>query len=295
MKKLLTSILLTMALTTASVFAQATQLQTVSAQKGIQTNGLKKIQISLKNERLTIRQNEDTEDKTLNIEIVSNYTASYPLFKNDGKTIKIEQKEKTNKLKDRICEVTITVPKDFKIQELKASSDSSDISISDFQALNFDVSISSGTLKLSKIEATDFSASSDKGELTARNIKVSKAAKFSSSSGAITVSDLTADEVVTESQKGDLKFSDINVKKVSMNADKGSLDLTLSKLFEKDSTIRVSSGNAKIYLPSNSTFWTSGSVDRGRFRSDFTQDSKGPRLDIKVGGGDLQVLKGSGL
>lgn len=103
MKKFLTSVLAALAITGAAFAQVPLQIQSVSVQKGIQVNGLKKIQISLKNEKLTIRENEDTEDKTLNIEVLSNYTASYPVLKNDGKTLKIEQKDNTNKLKDRVC------------------------------------------------------------------------------------------------------------------------------------------------------------------------------------------------
>ena len=295
MKKFLTSVLAALAITGAA-FAQAPlQIQSVSVQKGIQVNGLKKIQISLKNEKLTIRENEDTEDKTLNIEVLSNYTASYPVLKNDGKTLKIEQKDNTNKLKDRVCELIICVPKDFKIQELKVTGGKGDIQVTNFKAHTIEISSADGDVKISKIESSDFSSSVEKGSLTVRDVKVEKAAKINSSSGNITVSNLTAEEIVSESQKGNLKFNDINVKKVSINADKGTLDLNLDKLFEKDSAIRVSSGNAKVYLPSNATFWTSGSVDRGRFRSEFTQDSKGPLLSIKVGGGDIQLIKGSGL
>ncbi|MBQ1832673.1 MAG: DUF4097 family beta strand repeat protein [Treponema sp.] len=295
MKRLLASILAATAIAGAAIAQGTPQLQTVSAQKGIQVNGLKKIQISLKGERLTITENESSEDKTLSIEILSNYTSMYPIIKNDGKVIKIEQKDNTNKLKDRICDVNISIPKDFKIHEFRVNSESSVISISDLTAQVMEVTTQTGSIKLSKINATEFNSSSDKGDINARDIKVDKTAKFTSSNGSMVISGLTADEIVAETQKGTVRITDLTVKKASVNADKGSLDITFSRLFDKDSTIRVSSGNAMVYLPSNSTFWTSGSVDRGRFRSEFTQDSKGPLLNIKVGGGDMQLVKGSGL
>lgn len=295
MKKFLASILAATVIAGAASAQAGTQLQTVSAQKGIQINGLKKIQISLKSESITIRQNEDTEDKTLNIEILSNYTAMYPVLKNDGKAIKIEQKDNTGKLKDRVCEVNITVPKDFKLQEIKINTESSDITIADFRTQKLEIGTKSGAVSLTKVESSDFSVSTEKGDLTVRDNKVEKTANMKSSSGSMTVTNLVADEIITETQKGNVRLSDITTKKISINADKGVLDLNMSKLFEKDSEIRVSSGNAKIYLPANSTFWTSGSVDRGRFRSEFSQDSKGPLLNIKVGGGDMQIIKGSGL
>ncbi len=290
MKKLIASILAAAALTGA-VFAQGAQLKTVALQKGIVTNGIKKLQISLKDESLTIKQNDDSTVKTIDIEILSTHDTANPLFTNDGKMLKIEQKEKTNKLKDRVCYVNITIPKDFSIQEAKIATVTKDITISDLNSQKMEISSTSGAVKLTNIEANELTVSADKGGLTAKKIKADKIIRISTSSGDQTFSELKADEIIAETQKGTLKFTDIDTKKVSFNVDKGVLELNLKALFEKDSTVRVSSGNAKIFLPSNSTFWTSGSVDRGRFRSEFAQDSKGPLLNMKVGGGDMQLLK----
>lgn len=286
MKKIIASILAAATLA-GSVFA----LDTVASQKGISPNGIKKIQINLKAESVVIAETKDKDNSAIDIEILSNYTAAYPLLSYDGKVIKIEQKEKTNKLKDRECKVLITVPKDFKIQETDIKTDSADISVSGFTSQKMDLDTNSGKITVTDISANDLRVSSDKGDTEAKNLKLDKILNISSTSGNLSVSNIKSVDINAETQKGNMKFDNIEAKKVSFNADKGVLDLRLEKMFEKDSVFYVSSGKAKITLPSNASFWTTGALANGRFKSEFTQNSEGPLLTWKVGGGDMSLLK----
>ena len=237
--------------------------------QALKADGIKKIEINLKNEVLNISL---SENENITIEVLSNHQMGNPLVVVDSKSIKIEQKEKTNKLERRTCTVNITIPKKNNIQNLKIQNEDALSSISD-------------------IKADNFSFESDAGAVAVNNAEIAKGAEISTSNADIQVKKLSCTELKVSSNKGNINISDAETRNFAVSSDKGSLDLDFPKMFEKESSVSIGSGTAKIALPSSADFWTSGDVGSGRFRSEFAQDSKGPKFKFKVGGGDMRLLK----
>ena len=237
--------------------------------QGIKADGIKKIEINLKNEVLNITL---SENENITIEVLSNHQVGNPQVVIDAKSIKIEQKEKTNKLAKRTCTINITIPKKNNIQTLNIQNEDALSSISD-------------------IKVDSFSFKSDSGAVAVNNAEVAKSTEISTSNADIQVKNLSTTEFKISSNKGNLNISDAEAKSFAVSTDKGSLELDCPKMFEKESSVSVGSGTAKISLPSSADFWTSGDVGSGRFRSEFAQDSKGPKFKYKVGGGDMRLLK----
>ena len=261
-------------------------------QQGQPAGSIQKITISLKAENLVINR---AEDENIAIRIDSNYTNAVPQVSFDKKNIKIEQKDKKSvKLEKRICVITLSIPKEHKIQELKISGDTSDITICDINKLS-KLSIATGekgTVDLNGITGNEIEIKSEKGDVSLKDVDLEKTFKLVSDDGEINIKDLNAsNEFTLESAKGKVSAEGLKTKKVSINTDKADAKISFDSMFEKDSVIYVSSGKSAVELPSNAVLWTAGSVDKGRFRSEFTEDSKGTLLTIKVGGGDLQLLK----
>lgn len=274
MKRILLSVLAFMTFT-ACVSAGApagdptwTEPQTVHNQ-GIKADGIKKVDIKLQNEILNISL---SETENISIEILSNHQMGVPLVTIDGKSIKIEQKEKTNKLVNRKCTINITIPKKNSIQTMNIQNGDALSSISD-------------------IKVDSFSFKSDGGAVAINNAEISKEAEISTSNADIQISKLSAKELKISSNKGNLNINDAEARNFAVSSDKGSIELDMPKMFDKESTISIGSGTAKVTLPSSADFWTQGDVGSGRFRSEFAQDSNGPKLKYKVGGGDMRILK----
>lgn len=237
--------------------------------QGIKADGIKKIDINLKNEAVNIVL---SENENITIEVISNHQMGNPQVLIDAKSIKIEQKEKTNKLVKRTCTINITIPKKNNIQSLTVQNGDALSSISD-------------------IKVDSFAFKSEGGAVAINDADVSKNVEISTASADIQVKKLSCSELKVSSGKGNINISDAEAKSFAVSSDKGSIDLDCPKMFEKESSVSVGSGTAKISLPSSADFWTSGDIGSGRFRSEFAQDSNGPKFKYKVGGGDMRLLK----
>ncbi|MBP5752098.1 MAG: DUF4097 family beta strand repeat protein [Treponema sp.] len=237
--------------------------------QGIKADGIKKIEINLKNEALNISL---SENENITIEILSNHQMGNPQVSVDPKAIKIEQKEKTNKLNKRNCTINITIPKKNSIQYLMIQNGDALSSISDI-----------------KVDA--FSFKSDGGAVAINDADVAKVVDVSTGNADIQIKKVACSELKVNTNKGNINISDAEANNFSISSDKGSMDLDFPKMFEKDSSVYIGSGTAKISLPSSADFWTSGDIGSGRFRSEFAQDSKGPKFKYKVSGGDMRLLK----
>ena len=259
-------------------------------QQGQPAGSIKKVTIALKAENLVINR---TEEENISIRIDSNYMTAVPQVSFDSKSIKIEQKDKKSvKLQNRICIVTLSLPKDLKLQEVKIGGDTSDIILTDANIQKLSVITGDkGAITLSGINGQSLELKSEKGDVDLSDIEMDKDFKLISADGAVSLKNLEAADFTLETEKGKVSAEGLKAKKVSVNTDKADAKISFDTMFEKDSVIYVSSGKAEVELPSNAVLWTAGSVDKGRFRSDFTEDSKGSLLTIKVGGGDLQIQK----
>lgn len=260
-------------------------------QQGQPAGSIKKVTIALKAESLVINR---TDEENISIRIDSNYSTAVPQVSFSTKEIKIEQKDKKSvKLEKRICQVTLSIPKEHKIQDFKITSDSADITICDANFPKLSITTGEkGAVDLSGLKGNELEIKSEKGDVSLKDIDLSKNFKLISDDGGVTINALNAsDDFTMETGKGKISAEGLKSKKFSINADKADAKISFDTMFEKDSVIYVSSGKAEVVLPSNAVLWTTGSVDKGRFRSDFTEDSKGSLLTIKVGGGDLQILK----
>ena len=213
-----------------------------------------------------------SENENITIEVLSNHQMGNPQVSVDAKSIKIEQKEKTNKLNKRSCTINITIPKKNSIQALVVQNGDALSSISDI-----------------KVDA--FSFKSDGGAVAINDADVAKIVDISTGNADIQVKKLSCTDLRVNTNKGNINISDAETKSFSISSDKGSMDLDFPKMFDKESSVYIGSGTAKISLPSSADFWTSGDIGSGRFRSEFSQDSKGPKFRYKVTGGDMRLLK----
>jgi|GEM_PF-1844333 len=244
------------------------ELQSVYFQ-GIPAKGIKKVTITLKGEALVITK---AEDENIGIRVESNFSSANPIVNADAKSIKIEQKDKTNKLNGRNVIVTLMLPEGFEFGDLVITQDT-------------------GALTLGTIKGANITVTSAKGSINAESLIADKLLKLSSPSGDITIQSIKAKNLEAETLKGTLTLKGVEADTFTVAAEKGTLEMDVTKMFEKDASVSVGSGNASIYLPDGADFWTTGTVERGRFRSSFPQDSKGALLKVKVGSGELQVTK----
>ncbi len=257
--------------------------------QGQPTGSIKKITVNLKSENLVVSM---SEDENISIRIDSNDTTSVPQVVFNAKEIKIDQKAKIKKQDKRICIITLSMPKDFNLQEMKINAEKSDLMIMDANIQKLTISTGDkGSVNLSGIKGQDLDIKTDKGDVSLETLDCDKTFKLVSSDGNVTLKDLKTTDFTLEAEKGKISADGIKAKKISVNADKASAKIVMDSTFEKDSVIYVSSGSAVLQLPPNAVLWTAGTVDKGRFRSEFTEDSKGALLSIKVGGGDLQIQK----
>ncbi len=249
---------------------------------------LKSIEVKLKSENLEFKIS-DTSDAT--IEILSNLTEANPTVTYNDKVIKIEQKDKTNKLENRKVTVRISLPKKFTVDALKSSADNAAVCINGIAAKNMSIELGSGTFVGENLTAENFTLSANTGNVSLKNIIADKCADISTASGTVSAEVIRTKILKASTQKGSANFSKISAASFEVSAGKGKLTAEFEKMITEKSIAETSSGEAKILLPSSAVFYTSANVGKGRFRSTFSSDSKGPLIECRAGSGDLLITK----
>lgn len=153
--------------------------------------------------------------------------------------------------------ITVTVPKNVKLTDLKINSQAADIQLdSPIQKLN--IASHSGDVKIKNTNPQDLKINSESGDVNLNNSKF-KTINVDSESGDIKAHDLTADDLTLNSESGDVKIINQKVNnydQVTINSDSG--DVTIKNAKINQSNIDTASGelnktNTKIKHADNST------------------------------------------
>ena len=159
--------------------------------------------------------------------------------------------------------LTVTIPADTNLSDLKIQITSGDVKCSDIAAENVDVDTSSGDVDVS---------------CTAANIKVD------ASSGDITLT-ATAEEISVESSSGDIVVKQTGKsRKIAAEASSGALDITAEEVINLRT--KTSSGRIKVTADTVGNFESDSSS--GRCEASFAQAPDS--TDIETSSGSVKLL-----
>lgn len=249
-------------------------------------------------------------DKTT-LEIKSNKHENIPLVAQDGKSLKVTQKNKKVKSDGRICTVVLTVPQNYPPAEFELSMLSGVATLDPLAAGAVEIAVGNGMLTAKDIRAEkEFELSVNAGKATLTSI-VTGDAEIAAGNGTVTVDSVHADrklEVAANAgslaiahsearafsatvKKGLLTAADVVTDAVSVVVDSGKATVDLAKVFSRASSLVVGSGSVALSLPAESVFYTTASLSKGQFDSEFPSSNKGPELKVKVSRGTAAVIK----
>ena len=172
----------------------------------------------------------------------------------------------------------IYVPMDFK-DNIKITTSSGDIGISNLKLHDVDIVASSGNVKIYDLATESLSVKTSSGEQEGENLKTDKASLIANS-GNININDLFTESLSVETSSGDQKFKGLESKKSSFLASSGDIeiygstgdaDATTSSgdinlnydIFSNNITIVASSGDVDIVLPTDAEFNINASTTSG--------------------------------
>lgn len=178
----------------------------------------------------------------------------------------------------------IYVPMNFK-DNIKITTSSGDINVSNVNLYNLNVVASSGDVKIYDLIIESLSVKTSSGEQEGENLKIVNA-NFLSSSGNININDLFTESLSVETSSGDQKFKGLESKKSSFLASSGDIeiygstgdvDATTSSgdinlnydVFSNNITIVASSGDVDIVLPKDAEFNINANTTSGDIESSF--------------------------
>ena len=166
----------------------------------------------------------------------------------DGATLRIRYaKSGFFTLKSLNKALTVTLPEDLELGELKLDATAADVNASGLRAKDVAMSLTSGNLSLAQAgEADSVSLSSTSGDLRAE-LEEAKTVAVSTTAGAIGLSHAgEADAVALSSTSGDIVASLRSADSVAANATAGSIAIEADSA--KSADIETSSGNISVRL-----------------------------------------------
>ncbi|MDE6350688.1 MAG: DUF4097 domain-containing protein [Treponemataceae bacterium] len=245
------------------------------------------------------------------LEIKSNKHDFIPLVTQDEKSLKVVQKNKKVKTDGRICTVVLTVPQNFPPAEFELSMQSGVATLDPIAAGSVEIAVGNGTLTAKDIQASkEFELSVNAGKATLTSVEAG-AAEIAAGNGTVTVERVRASKKLAVAanagslaiahsetpsfsgavKKGLLTAADVTAESIAVAVDSGKATVDLAKVFLRASSLLVGSGNLSLLLPADSVFYTTASVNKGQFESEFPSSNKGPELKVKISKGTATVTK----
>ncbi|MDE7228157.1 MAG: DUF4097 domain-containing protein [Treponemataceae bacterium] len=245
------------------------------------------------------------------LEIKSNKKESMPLVMQDEKSLKVVQKNKKVKTEGRICTVVLTVPQNIPPAEFELSMQSGVATLDPIAAGSVEIAVGNGTLTAKDIQASkEFELSVNAGKATLTSVEAG-AAEIAAGNGTVTVERVRASKKLAVAanagslaiahsetpsfsgavKKGLLTAADVTADSIAVAVDSGKATVDLAKVFSRVSSLLVGSGNLSLLLPADSVFYTTASVNKGQFESEFPSSNKGPELKVKISKGTATVTK----
>ena len=159
--------------------------------------------------------------------------------------------------------LTVTIPADVNLSDLKIEISSGDVKGSDVTAENVDVEASSGDVNMS---------------CTAKNIEME------ASSGDITLT-AVAEEISVETTSGDITVKQSgNSRKITAEASSGTLDITA----EEVTTLRTKTSSGRITVSADTVGSFESDSSSGRCEAGFTKTPDS--TDIETSSGNVKLL-----
>ncbi|MBD5448265.1 MAG: DUF4097 domain-containing protein [Treponema sp.] len=245
------------------------------------------------------------------LEIKSNMKEAMPLVMQDEKSLKVVQKNKKVKTEGRICTVVLTVPQNIPPAEFELSMQSGVATLDPIAAGSVEIAVGNGTLTAKDIQASkEFELSVNAGKATLTSVEAG-AAEIAAGNGTVTVERVRASKKLAVAanagslaiahsetpsfsgavKKGLLTAADVTADSIAVAVDSGKATIDLAKVFSRVSSLLVGSGNLSLLLPADSVFYTTASVNKGQFESEFPSSNKGPELKVKISKGTATVTK----
>lgn len=233
-------------------------------------NAFKKIEINLMAEEFILVSSGS--DSTM-LEIKSNIKEKVPVVTQDGKSLKVQQKDKkANMLAGRICTVKLTLPQNLPPSELV-------------------ISVSEGNLTLEPVAASSIKITTGTGSLTAGKIRADKDLTLAIGDGRASADAVEAQTLIVTGKKGNITLKGVLAPKFSVSMDKGAASVSMVKPFSQQSSVEVNTGSIDLSLPASAVFYSSITAGKGNYHAEFYTDSKGPELKVKFAKGNIKVSK----
>lgn len=245
------------------------------------------------------------------LEIKSNMKEAMPLVMQDEKSLKVVQKNKKVKTEGRICTVVLTVPQNIPPAEFELSMQSGvatldpiaagsveiavgngTLTAKDIQASKeFELSVNAGKATLTSVEAGEAEIAAGNGTVTVERVRAGKKLAVAANAGSLAIAHSESRSFSGAVKKGLLTAADVTAESIAVAVDSGKATIDLAKVFSRASSLLVGSGKLALSLPADSVFYTTASVNKGQFDSEFPSSNKGPELKVKVGKGTAAVTK----
>lgn len=243
-------------------------LQTVFSQIFADTK-IKEIEIDLISEDFVLAT---TGSDTFSLEIRTNVRDTIPTVVQDGKSLKVTQKNKKAKTAERSCVVVLTLPQNYPPAE-------------------FELSLVDGQATLEPLAAGSIEIEAGNGVVEAKQLRADKKLSLEVDKGTLTVKQLETKTLSASAKRGKLTIGDVETQEFAISVDKGTADIVLSKPFKKASSLNVGAGTLNLGLPAKMVLFDSVVAGKGRYRSEFPSDTTGPMLKGKIGKGSVTVTK----
>ena len=282
-------------------------LQTMFSQVFVDAS-FKEISIELLAEDFTL---VTSGSDAITLEIKSNTKEFVPTVVQDGKSLKVTQKNKKSKTPSRVCSVVLTLPQNYPPAKFNLSLTDGKATLDTFAAGEVELSAGNGTITAKEVRADgEFELSVDAGKATLDTV-VTKEAELSAGTGLVTVQGVRADKKLSVSagngtvnvqqtetkslsasaKKGTLTLKNVSTDEFAISADKGSAVVDLAKSFTKASSLNVSTGSINLLVPATAVLYDTVSVGKGHYKSEFPSDTTGPELKGKIGKGNVTETK----
>ena len=285
--------------------SSASSLQTVYS-KSFDGMPYKEIDIDLGAEDFTLRR---TASDKMTLEINARVNDNIPLVMQDTKSLKVIQKNKKRKVDGQICMVVLTLPKDCPLAEFELSLTSGAATLDPLGAEMVEIGVGNGTLTAQDIRAdkefelsvkggmamvasvitNDAEIAADTGSITVGRVSADKQMRLATNAGIVKIENPKTKSLFAAVKRGSLMVKDAFVEEFSVAVDSGTAALALAKPFSRSSSLLVGAGSITLGLPKGSVFYSTATVGKGHFASEFTLDSSGPELKVKVGKGTVEV------
>lgn len=302
MKKLFISFLLII----SSIYAFCMDNITYSEHLSADFN---EIDIALTFENLFITETATDE---FSVEISCNNKHIQPIVKLNNNKIHIYSIKRITHFGDK-CSVYLSIPQNYKFEDVNIISTSGKITIDKINASNLslkntsgeiqvgniysddetNIKTTSGKVNINKLYSEDLDVSTTSGDINFESISAPEA-ELESTSGKINVNYFDGESLDVESTSGEIIFNDTVCDFFDFNSTSGKITIELTASVLATSKIHSTSGSVSLYVPEDSEFDIIFSTNSGTLEDRISNNKFSPHGEYRnsiCGGGPSILVK----